>query len=257
MCSGPGLGCLSLLEQQKEPCQLLKEVLLYNAVNLTYSSLWDLTQVSQRSILFSTDSFIRFLLKRSFRKTGCFLSLGSRRKNIWIKKSVQQMDFGYKDYLWLQKFLTETGVKPVSKFLAFTFSWRRFSPPIYALCRPNRKWIKAQRSVNTCWILGMYSPHFLFIWKELYFYTWEKQFHQADMRRRERGDMWDGSHARPPVWVGSVQWRAWKVMHGTSCWPLLGAVALWPPGRGWERAHGRGFLGLLPLFLNQPLRFSA
>lgn len=65
MCSGPGLGCLSLLEQQKEPCQLLKEVLLYNAVNLTYSSLWDLTQVSQRSILFSTDSFICFLLKRS------------------------------------------------------------------------------------------------------------------------------------------------------------------------------------------------
>lgn len=65
----------SPLEQQKEPCQLLKAALLYNAVNLTYSSLWDLTQVSQWSILFSIDSFIRFLLKRSFHKIGRSLSL--------------------------------------------------------------------------------------------------------------------------------------------------------------------------------------
>lgn len=32
------------------------------------------------------------------------------------------MDFSYKEYLWLQKFLTEAGVKPVTKFLACRFS---------------------------------------------------------------------------------------------------------------------------------------
>lgn len=32
------------------------------------------------------------------------------------------MDLSYKEYLWLQKFLVEAGVKPVTQLLAFRFS---------------------------------------------------------------------------------------------------------------------------------------
>lgn len=49
------------------------------------------------------------------------------------------MDLSFKAYLWLQKFLTEAGVKPVNKFLAFRFSRKQFSPCIYALRRQNTK----------------------------------------------------------------------------------------------------------------------
>lgn len=163
MCFAPALAA-SPLEQQKESCQLLKAVLLYNAVNLTYASLRDLTQVSQWSILFSTDSFIRFLLKRSFHKVGCSLSLGLKRTNIWIKNLcgrwtlVTQNISGFRSAsrrqvssmlicCWLSDFL-----KTVNSGILVL--------PLGYFTRSEENEVRGQTP-------GMYSSYFLFISKEL------------------------------------------------------------------------------------------
>lgn len=148
------------------------------------------------------------------------------------------MDLSYKESLWLQKFLTEAGVKGVNKFLAFRFSWRQLSPSLYAPCRQNRKQKhRALQILVRFW--GCICLTFCSFTRNCTFTNGENNPIRQIWGGR-RGGQWNCCHARPPVWVGSGQWRVWEVRHWTSCLPLRGARLLLYQG-GLGKGAWKGF----------------